>query len=79
MTRSDDIIEKADKYLIKSMVSKIEPVVVSEANGATIKDLNGKEYIDCFAGISVTNAGHCHPEVVEAAAQQAKKLVHAGT
>lgn len=79
MTRSDDIIEKADKYLIKSMVSKLEPVVVSEANGATIKDLNGKEYIDCFAGISVTNTGHCHPEVVEAVAKQARKLVHAGT
>jgi 4-aminobutyrate aminotransferase len=59
------------------MVSRIEPVVVSEAKGAIIKDVSGKEYIDCFAGISVVNAGHCHPEVVEAAINQAKKLVHA--
>jgi len=65
--------------LITSMVSRIEPVVISEANGAVIKDVAGKEYIDCFAGISVVNAGHCQPEVVEAAISQAKKLVHACT
>ena len=65
--------------MITSMVSRIEPVVISEANGAVIKDVAGKEYIDCFAGISVVNAGHCQPEVVEAAISQAKKLVHACT
>lgn len=65
--------------MITSMVSGIEPLVISEANGAVIKDVAGKEYIDCFAGISVVNAGHCQPEVVEAAISQAKKLVHACT
>ncbi|MEM2947069.1 MAG: aspartate aminotransferase family protein, partial [Candidatus Bathyarchaeia archaeon] len=70
------IIEKAEKFLITNIVAKIEPVVVSEAKGATIKDVAGKEYIDCFSGISVVNAGHCHPEVVNAAIEQAKKLVH---
>lgn len=79
MKKDYEIIEKANRYLITSMVSKIEPVVVSDANGAVIKDINGKEYIDFFAGISVVNAGHCHPEVVEAAISQAKKLVHACT
>jgi len=70
-------IEKTEKFLITGMVSKIEPVVVDEAKGAIIKDVHGKEYIDCFAGISVVNLGHCHPEVIEAAVNQAKKLVHA--
>lgn len=58
------------------MVAKIEPLAVSEAGGATIKDVTGREYIDCFSGISVVNAGHCHPEIVNAAIEQAKKLVH---
>ncbi len=71
-----EIVEKAEKFLITTMVAKIEPIVVSEARGATIKDVAGKEYIDCFSGISVVNAGHCHPEVVNAAIEQAKKLVH---
>lgn len=77
MKRVNEIIEKANKYLITSMVTKIQPVVIAEASGAIIKDVAGKEYIDCFAGISVVNAGHCRPEVVSAAIEQAKKLVHA--
>lgn len=59
------------------MVSEIEPVVISEASGAVVNDIAGREYIDCFAGISVVNAGHCRREIVEAAINQAKKLVHA--
>jgi 4-aminobutyrate aminotransferase len=77
LERPEKIMEKANKYLITSMVSKMEPVVVSEAKGAVIKDVAGKEYIDFFAGISVVNAGHCQSEIVEAAINQAKKLVHA--
>lgn len=77
MRKADEITEKASKYLITSMVSKIQPVVIDEARGAIVKDVNGKEYIDCFAGISVVNTGHCQPEVVNAAVEQAKKLVHA--
>lgn len=77
MKSANEVMQKAKKYLITSMVSKIEPVVIDEASGAIVKDVTGKEYIDCFAGISVVNAGHCHPEIVEAAINQAKKLVHA--
>ncbi len=62
---------------MSSMVSKIEPIVVSEASGAVVKDVVGREYIDCFAGISVVNAGHCQADVVNAAINQAKRLVHA--
>jgi 4-aminobutyrate aminotransferase len=74
--KGEETIEKADKYLIMSMVKKIEPVVVSEAKDAIIKDVNGKEYIDCFSGISVTNSGHSQPEILEAAFKQARKFVH---
>lgn len=73
------IMEKAQKYLILSMVGKIEPVVVAEADGAIIKDLVGREYVDCFSGISVTNAGHRRTEIIDAAFRQAKRFIHAGT
>ncbi len=76
MSKEKEIIEKADKYLITSMVKKIDPIVVDEAKGAVIKDINGKEYIDCFSGISVTNSGHSQTEIIEAALKQAKKFVH---
>ena len=74
--KGEETIEKANKYLITSMVKKIEPVVISEAKDAVIKDVNGKEYIDCFSGISVTNSGHSQPEILEAAFRQARKFVH---
>jgi 4-aminobutyrate aminotransferase len=41
-----------------------------------ITDVNGREYLDCFAGISVVNAGHCNPEIIAAAKKQMDKLVH---
>jgi acetylornithine/N-succinyldiaminopimelate aminotransferase len=38
--------------------------------GARIWDSEGKEYLDFFAGLSVHNAGHCHPGIVEAIREQ---------
>ena len=72
-------IEKYQKYVTTSFVASIEPVVFDHASGATVVDTDGKEFIDCFAGIAVSNAGHRHPKVIEAAKAQMDKLVHAGT
>ena len=40
---------------------------------------DGTEYVDCFAGISVVNAGHRHPKVIAAAKAQMDEFVHAAT
>jgi len=68
--------EKYRKYVNTSFVKAVEPVVVVEAKGAQVTDENGKIYTDLFAGISVVNAGHCNPAVLEAAKAQMDKLVH---
>jgi len=39
-------------------------------------DADNRRYIDCFAGIAVTSAGHSNPEVIEAAKAQLDKYVH---
>jgi acetylornithine/N-succinyldiaminopimelate aminotransferase len=39
--------------------------------GVRLWDSSGKEYLDFFAGLSVHNAGHCHPRIVSAIAEQA--------
>lgn len=39
-------------------------------------DAEGKEYIDCVAGIAVCSTGHCHPEVTRAICEQAGRLIH---
>jgi 4-aminobutyrate aminotransferase len=76
MTGSDTI-ETYKKYVVTSSVKKVEPVVITSASGTTIIDADGKRYVDCFAGISVVNSGHCNPRVVEAAKKQLDLLVHA--
>jgi len=74
-----DAKELYDEYVITSMLAGIEPVVVEKAAGCTVVDQSGREFIDCFSGIAVCNAGHCHPKVVEAARRQMEKLVHCCT
>lgn len=49
---------------------------VASAEGAMIKDVDGKEYIDFAGGIAVMNVGHSHPKVVAAIKAQAEKFTH---
>jgi 4-aminobutyrate aminotransferase len=68
-----------DEYMITSMVPGFEPVEVERASGTTYYDAAGKSYLDCFSGISVTNAGHGHPKIVSAAKEQMDQLIHCCT
>jgi 4-aminobutyrate aminotransferase-like enzyme len=57
-------------------LNSVAPIVIDRASGATVTDIHGREYLDCFAGISVVNAGHCKPQVIAAARAQMDKPVH---
>ncbi|HUG14096.1 MAG TPA: aspartate aminotransferase family protein [Thermomicrobiales bacterium] len=74
-----DTISRYRDYVTTSFVASIEPVVVAHAEGARITDADGREYVDCFAGIAVTNAGHSHPRIIAAAKAQLDCYVHAAT
>ena len=52
------------------------PLVVKEAKGCVVEDLDGNTFLDCAAGIAVCSTGHCHPKVVKAIQDQAEKLIH---
>ncbi len=71
-----DTVGKYNKYVITSCVKGLEPVVVARGEGATLTDVAGRTFIDCFAGISVVNAGHCNPEINAAAKAQIDQLIH---
>jgi 4-aminobutyrate aminotransferase len=75
----DETIDLYGKYVTTSFVASIEPVVVDRAEGAKLWDVDGTEYIDCFAGIAVNNAGHRHPKVITAVEEQLGKVVHAAS
>lgn len=50
------------------------PVEFVRGEGARLWDSEGRQYLDFFAGLSVYNAGHCHPRIVAAIAEQAGRL-----
>jgi 4-aminobutyrate aminotransferase/(S)-3-amino-2-methylpropionate transaminase len=69
--------EQYRDYVMTGFVKRVEPVVADHGDGALLYDADGTEYIDSFAGISVTNAGHGNRKIIDAAKAQADKLVHA--
>ncbi len=50
------------------------PVVVAEADGAWVTDVDGRRYLDCLAGYSALNFGHRHPALIEAAHAQLDRV-----
>ena len=71
-----DTIQKYKDYVMTGFMKSLVPIVVEKARDAVVTDVTGRDYIDCFAGISVVNAGHCNPQVIAAAKAQMDKLVH---
>ena len=50
------------------------PVVIAEAEGAWVTDVEGNRYLDFLSGYSALNFGHRHPRLVEAAREQLDRL-----
>ena len=63
-----------ERYLMRTYSRG--PVEFVRGEGALLWDAEGREYLDFLAGISVCSVGHCHPAVVEAAREQAGRLMH---
>ena len=49
---------------------------IERAEGIYMYDRTGKSYIDLISGVSVSNLGHLHPEVVKAVKDQTDKYMH---
>jgi 4-aminobutyrate aminotransferase len=65
-----------DAEFVSPSYTRIYPLVVARGSGAVIEDVDGNLFLDFTAGIAVTAAGHCHPEVVAAIKDQAETLIH---
>ena len=50
------------------------PVVVAQAEGAWVTDVDGRRYLDCLAGYSALNFGHGHPVLLDAARRQLERV-----
>jgi ornithine--oxo-acid transaminase len=49
-------------------------VVLSRGEGVWVWDVDGNRYLDCLSAYSAVNQGHCHPKILQAMIDQARKL-----
>src|SRR6516162_9995547 len=50
------------------------PVILDEAEGAWVTDVDGRRYLDMLAAYSALNFGHRHPRLIAAAMSQLERL-----
>ncbi len=75
MVDKESFMKEYSKYVMTSFGTPF-PIVVAEAKGVYLTDVDGKKYLDFWAGIATTNGGHNNPKVQAAVEKQMKKLVH---
>jgi 4-aminobutyrate aminotransferase len=61
---------------LSPLLKQATPVLAERGEGVYLYDTDGRRHLDFTAGIGVTNTGHCHPRVVEAARKQVGTLIH---
>jgi acetylornithine/N-succinyldiaminopimelate aminotransferase len=72
----DPVIARRDRYMTLNYPRV--GVVMAGGRGCELTDTSGKRYLDLFSGFGATILGHCHPELVAVATEQAAKLWHVG-
>jgi acetylornithine/N-succinyldiaminopimelate aminotransferase len=72
--KNRDVAKLTENYVAQTYARY--PIALVRGKGARVWDAEGKEYLDFLAGIAVNSLGHCHPAVVRAIQQQARKLIH---
>ena len=64
-----------DERLISPSFGRAYPLVVKEAKGCIVTDVDGNQFIDMNSGLAVTNIGHGNPRVLKAIQEQANKFL----
>jgi 4-aminobutyrate aminotransferase-like enzyme len=69
-----DLLSRDGRYILRPWSGTGEPVPVVDAKDCVVTDADGKDFIDFTSGYFVNQAGHCHPKVMKAAADQLGKV-----
>lgn len=73
MPTFEEIKELEDAHQLKTYAKY--PVAIERGEGAYVYTTDGKKLLDFYSGHAVALTGHCHPKVVDAITEQAKKLI----
>lgn len=75
-----EILEKQKKYLWPNhLLYYTDPLPLDHGDGMYVWDVEGKKYLDFFAGILTTSVGHNNPKVTERVQTQVSQLIHSST
>ena len=69
---SADLIGLVDRYSAHNYHPL--PIVVAEAEGAWVTDVEGRRYLDMLSAYSALNFGHRHPDLIHAATEQLQRV-----
>ncbi len=72
MTRQQEIIDQTDRRSAHNYNPL--PLVLEKGEGIWVWDTDGRKYLDCLSAYSAVNQGHCHPKIIEAMMEQARKI-----
>ena len=76
----EEVLRKKKDYIIPCVYHfYAEPMQLVRGDMQYLYDTTGKQYLDCFAGVSVVNCGHCNPEITRAICDQVTTLQHTCT
>jgi 4-aminobutyrate aminotransferase-like enzyme len=80
MDRSQELLAAKKDLLVPCVYHFYKrPPVLVRGEGAYLFDAEGRRYLDCFSGVTVMNAGHSNPEIIEPAIDQLRQLQHTTT
>ncbi|XP_061732483.1 alanine--glyoxylate aminotransferase 2, mitochondrial isoform X2 [Nerophis ophidion] len=75
----ESMMEIRKKYchpMTMKFTSYKKPMFVHQGHMQWLWDVDGRRYLDLFAGVATVSVGHCHPKVTAAAVKQLRKLWH---
>lgn len=75
MSRTTELQEKRQKYVSRG-IGNGNLNFAATAQGSTITDIEGREWIDFAAAIGTLNVGHSHPRVTKVVHEQVDKFLH---
>ena len=77
---ADAVRERHARYLLPAVAHYYaESIVLESGAGLTLRDVDGREYLDFFGGILTVSVGHCDPRVTEPLKAQIDRLGHVST
>ncbi|MEZ5040439.1 MAG: aspartate aminotransferase family protein [Saprospiraceae bacterium] len=79
-SKTAEVLDKQKEYLFPNhLLYYTDPLPLDRGEGLKVWDVDGKEYLDFFAGILTTSVGHNRPEVTDRVREQTEKMIHSST